>query len=219
MAATIGYDTVMKMILSAVEQIRQNHQMLSQLDSATGDGDHGTTMVRTMTAVENVIQQAGKKDLRAVLGDIAWAVMGSDGGSTSPLLGAFFQGMSDAVAGKAELTCADMVAMFDSAVNQMHATSRANVGDKTMMDALLPARDAMKQAALGAVPKGAGDDFGAVLGAAALASLQGAAGTRDLVARVGRARNLGERSRGTLDPGAMSISLIFKGFLEGYQNQ
>jgi len=211
MAATIGYDGVTKMILSAVEQIRQNHQMLSQLDSATGDGDHGTTMMRTMKAVEDVIRQDSSGDLNKMLTDVAWAVMSSDGGSTSPLLGSFFMGMGEAVAGKSELTCPDMVAMFEEGIRQMHQNSRAKVGDKTMMDALLPAGEALRQKA--------DAEIGEALSAAAQAASDGAASTKDLVARFGRARNLGERSRGSQDPGATSISLIFQGFLQGYQAQ
>ena len=121
--------------------------MLSRLDAAVGDGDHGTTILRTMEAVAKAIADNPGTDLKELLAKIAWAVMDCDGGSTGPLLGSLFMGMSDAVAGKTELDCAAVVAMFEGGIRKLAKQSRAVVGDKTMMDAFLPALDAMQAAA------------------------------------------------------------------------
>jgi dihydroxyacetone kinase-like protein len=196
------------MLQSAVGQIRANHEMLSCLDSAVGDGDHGTTILRTMEAVAKAVTENTGTDLKELLGKVAWDVMGSDGGSTGPLLGSFFMGMSDAVAGKSELDCAGAVAMFEGGINKLAKQSRAKVGDKTMMDAFLPALDAMKAA----VP------FGSIRTAfqqAAEAAAKGAEATKQFRAKFGRARNLGDRVIGHADPGSVSVSLLFKGFSEG----
>jgi dihydroxyacetone kinase-like protein len=207
MLETISYPQVCQMLQSAVGQIRANHEMLSQLDAAVGDGDHGTTILRTMEAVAKVVAESDGTDLKALLAKIAWAVMDCDGGSTGPLLGSLFMGMGDAVTGQADLDCAAVVAMFEAGIRKLARQSRAVVGDKTMMDAFLPALDAMQAAA----PSG---DIRTVLRQAAAAAAAGAEATKDFRAKFGRARNLGDRVIGHVDPGAVSASLILKGCSE-----
>ena len=207
MLETISYPQVCQLLQSAVGQIRANHELLSQLDAAVGDGDHGTTILRTMEAVAKAIADNDGADLTGLLSKIAWAVMDCDGGSTGPLLGSLFMGMSAAVAGKSDLDCAAVVAMFDGGIRKLAKQSRAVVGDKTMMDAFLPALDAMQAAA----PSG---DIHAVLQQAAAAAATGAAATKEFRAKFGRARNLGDRVIGHLDPGAVSASLILQGCSE-----
>lgn len=207
MAETINYSQLCAMLQSAVGQIRANHEMLSRLDAAVGDGDHGTTILRTMEAVAKVVAENTGTDLKELLGKVAWDVMGCDGGSTGPLLGSFFMGMSDAAAGKTELDCAGVVAMFEGGINKLAKQSRAKVGDKTMMDAFLPALDALKAAAQSG-------DIRAALQQAAEAAAHGAEATKQFRAKFGRARNLGDRVIGHADPGAVSVSLFFKGFSE-----
>jgi dihydroxyacetone kinase-like protein len=192
------------MLQSAVGQIRTHHEMLSQLDAAVGDGDHGTTILRTMEAVARTITESNGTDLKELLSKIAWAVMDCDGGSTGPLLGSLFMGMSDGVTKETDLDCAAVVAMFEAGIRKLARQSRAVVGDKTMMDAFLPALDAM----LAAAPSG---DIRTVLQQAAAAATAGAEATKDFRAKFGRARNLGDRVIGHADPGAVSASLILNG--------
>jgi len=205
MPETISYPQICQMLESAVDQIRANHEMLSRLDAAVGDGDHGTTILRTMEAVANAITENPGTDLKELLAKIAWDVMNCDGGSTGPLLGSFFLGMSDAVAGKTDLDCPAVVAMFEGGILKLAKQSRAKVGDKTMMDAFLPALDALQAAA----PSGSIHN---ALQQAAAAAATGAEATKPLQAKFGRARNLGERVIGHADPGAVSVSLLFTGF-------
>jgi dihydroxyacetone kinase-like protein len=208
MSDQIGYSDLCQMLRAAVEQIRQNHEVLSRLDSAVGDGDHGTTILRTMEAVEKAVAANTGTDLKELLAKIGWDVMGCDGGSTGPLLGTFFTGMGDGAAGKTELDRAGVVAMFEAGVAKLKTQSRAKVGDKTMMDAFLPALDALKSAR----PE---DGIPGALRAAADAARRGSEETRNYRAKFGRARNLGDRVIGHLDPGSVSIALIFQGFSEG----
>ena len=207
MSETISYHQVCQMLLAAVEQIRANHEQLSRLDAAVGDGDHGSTILRCMEAVSKAIADAPGNELKPLLAKISWDVMDCDGGSTGPLLGSWFMGMSAAAGEAAELDCTALVAMMNGGILKLAKQSRAVVGDKTMMDAFLPALDAL----LAAAPSG---DIRLALRQAAAAAAEGAEATKQFRAKFGRARNLGERVIGHVDPGAVSVSLIFKGFSE-----
>lgn len=204
----VCYLDIKRIILAAVETIRENHQELSRLDSATGDGDHGTTMLRSFDSVEKTVGDAEGEDMKSLLYDIGWNIMCADGGSTGPLLGSLFMGMSESVEGKDSLDGAALAAMFRAGLNGMSEQSKAQVGDKTMMDALMPAVDAMEAAA------GGGKSIGDIFADAAKAAADGAEATKGMQAKFGRARNLGERTIGHKDPGATSMSLIFQSFAE-----
>lgn len=207
MADFINYAGLCAMLNAATEQIRANHEMLSRLDGATGDGDHGTTILRAMESVGKTVSEHSGTDMKSLLSAVGWAVMSCDGGSTGPLLGSFFVGMSDAADGATQWDSAKLAAVIEAGVAKMAKQSRAKVGDKTMMDAFIPAVDALK-ARTTQPPKTA-------LQQAATAAAHGAEATKTMRAKFGRARNLGDRVIGHPDPGAVSISLIFKGFCEG----
>jgi dihydroxyacetone kinase-like protein len=196
------------MLEAAQAQIRSQHERLSRLDAAVGDGDHGTTMLRVMEAAAKSASGHPDADLRELFSAVAWAVMACDGGSVGPLLGSFFLGMSEAAAGRSELDAAAVVALFEAGVAKMQRQSRAQIGDKTMMDALLPA-----VAALRASDPSQGIET--ALQQAAEAAARGAEATATMRAKFGRARHLGDRALGHPDPGAVSVSLLFKGFGEG----
>lgn len=208
MVESIDQARFCRMLLGAVEQIRANHEHLSRLDSAVGDGDHGTTILRAMEAVEKIVRENPGPDLHSMFSNIAWAVMSCDGGSTGPLLGSFFMGLSEAAAGKSNVDTIALASLVESGVSKMQKQTRAKVGDKTMMDAFLPALEALRSSA-------AGNDACAALQAAAQAAAQGAEATKNMRAKFGRAKNLGDRVLGHPDPGAVSISLIFKGLSDG----
>ena len=213
MAETIGCDGLVRMLRGAAARINAEHAMLSRLDAATGDGDHGTTMRRAMIVGLKAMDDCRARDLAVLLNDVGWAILGADGGATGPLLGTFFIGMSEATAGRAALDASGLADVFEGAVAAVRKQTKAQVGDKTMIDALAPGVAALRAAA------DAGKGPAAALAAAADAAQQGAAGTKDLQARFGRARNLGERSIGSPDPGATSIGLIFRGFADALASQ
>jgi len=209
MIAEIGRDELVRMLRGAARQVRSRHEELSRLDSFGGDGDHGTTMLRAMEGVERVIDEAPAGTPGALLRDIGWALLGVDGGATGPLFGTFFLGMADATGERGLLDPPAFAAVLAGGLEALGRRTRAKPGDKTMMDALVPAVDAARAAAA----RGAG--LPEVLRLAAEASEGGAASTREMAARFGRAKNLGAKSVGQPDPGATSVSLIFKGFFEG----
>ncbi len=211
MTETLEHKDIHKMIRGAVEAIKASHETLSRLDAATGDGDHGTTMLRSMTAVEATLDANAEAPLKDLFYKIGWAIMSADGGSTGPLLGSFFMGMSQGIAEHSQLDTAALADVIGAGVAKMQQQSKAQIGDRTMMDALLPAAAALHQA------KDSGASIRQMLKAASEAACQGAEATQTMTAKFGRARNLGDRVLGHCDPGAVSISLIFQGFFDSMQ--
>ena len=209
MADTIGIEDMGRMIRSAADKIRAHRDELSKLDSAIGDGDHGMTIARAMGIAEKVIAESEKKELKGLLKDVGWGVMGVDGGATGPLLGSFLMGLSNGVGEQEAIDCPTLATMFEAGLAGVRRQSKAQIGDKTMMDALLPAVDVIRQAA------DAEKSIKEALQAAAEAAEKGAISTKDFRAKFGRAKNLGDRTIGHQDPGATSMAIIFQGFLEG----
>ena len=207
MSTVLEYDQYTKMLMGAVEIIRENHAMLSSLDAETGDGDHGVTMLRAMNKVGDVINTYETKDLKSLTYDIGWALLGIDGGSTGPLFGSLFMGMSEALEGKTSINSETLAKMFESGLVAIQLQTKAQVGDKTMIDALVPAINALRAAA------DKHEDLAALMQAATKAAEEGALATREMQARFGRAKHQGERTIGHQDPGATSTSLIFRGML------
>ncbi len=212
MAETISFDDLARMLRRAATVVREHEAELSRLDSHGGDGDHGTTMVRAMAQLEGALESAPSDDLASALQGIGWAIMGVDGGATGPLIGSLFMSMANAAPSNGAIDPAALAAMFEAALAGVRKNTRAEVGDKTMIDALVPAVQALCDAV------GAGGDVSDALHAAAEAAERGARSTTDLVARFGRAKNVGEKSKGAQDPGATSISLIFRGLYEGVES-
>ncbi len=212
MSETIGYDVVVAMLRGAIESVNANHALLGRLDSHGGDGDHGTTMVRAMKQVAQAIGDDTAHELKPFLDSVGWAIMGVDGGATGPLLGTLFMSMGEGADGVAQLDAGALATMLESGLAGVRKRTKAQVGDKTMMDALTPAVEAARAAA------DAGEDLRGVLAAAADAAQAGAEKTKELQARFGRAKHLGEGSIGEQDPGATSTAFIFRGFLEGVTN-
>jgi len=194
-----------KMLQDALMAVESQLAMLNQLDAAIGDGDHGTAILAAMKAANAAAQKEGT--LKATLETIGWDVMSNTSGSTSALMGSFFIGMSNAAAGE-ELDSIQTIAMFESGLANIRTSTRANVGDKTLMDALMPAIEAMTAL------KEQSPSLADLFATAAEAALQGANSTKDFAAKFGRAKNLGERSRGNLDAGAVSTALIYQAYAD-----
>ncbi|MCP4642542.1 MAG: dihydroxyacetone kinase subunit L [bacterium] len=209
MGDSLSYDDVTRMLRGAAAQIRANHELLSKLDSFGGDGDHGTTMVRAMANLDKAIDDCTAGTVKGLLFDVGWAIMGVDGGATGPLFGTLFMSMSEAAGDQTEFDAAGVASLFDSGLAGVRKQTKANPGDKTMIDALVPAVETMRAKA------DAGVSVLEALDAAAEAAAAGAATTKEMQARFGRAKNIGEKSVGQEDPGAKSTSFVFRGFHEG----
>ncbi len=193
------------MMSLTLANITERADELSKLDAVTGDGDHGTAIVAAL----NAIVKSGNNavEYSAMLMDMAMGAMEEACGSTSTLMGAFFLGMADAAKGE-ELDANELKKTFRAGLTNLQQQTKAKVGDKTMMDALIPAVEAMESAE---------GDINAIFGKAAEAASNGAAKTIDMKANFGRARNLGERSKGSADPGATSWACMFESFAQAIE--
>jgi dihydroxyacetone kinase-like protein len=198
---TISTDQFRAMLQTALTLVREKESYLSQLDAVTGDGDHGTAIVAALNAAITASEAA--TDLHAMFNDIGFGIMLTTSGSTSTLLGGFFLGMADGIAG-AEADAGQLKSMFRLGLAGVAKNTRATVGDKTMMDALMPAVEA--------IAGSESEDIAEILAAGAKAARAGAEATIAMKANFGRARNYGERSIGTMDAGASSWATIFEAF-------
>lgn len=199
MSTTEATVDVIRTMAGAIEEHRQ---YLTQLDAAIGDADHGTNMHRGFQAALKQLDAAEAKSPSDVLKTVAMALIGKVGGAAGPLYGTAFLRASTALAGREEGTGMDTAEAIDAALEGVKQRGKAEVGDKTIVDALEPAvRAAREAAAAGAAPA-------KVLRVAAEAAREGAESTEALLARKGRASYLGERSVGHKDPGATSTYLL-----------
>jgi dihydroxyacetone kinase-like protein len=206
---TLGYDDVLRWIRAFAAEVGTNKEQLTELDAAVGDGDHGINMDRGMSAVVGKVDAAGQeKDIGALLKTVGMTLVSTVGGAAGPLYGTLFLQMGTAVSGKTELGPNDWAAALDAAVAGVQARGKAEPGDKTMIDALIPGRDALKSA----LAEGA--SFEDALRQSSDAAGQGTRDTIPLVARKGRASYLGERSAGHQDPGATSSHLLLEAAAE-----
>ena len=200
----IGIEQFKSMFDCAFTEVKANENYFSELDAQTGDGDHGTAIVAALNAVNNSMKQA--TDLKMMFTDAGFAAMSEASGSTSTLFGSLLMGMYDGVDGD-EIDAKGVAAIFSAGLANVQKQTKAAVGDKTLMDALVPAVDALQS----------NSDAGieAMFAAATKAAEEGAEKTIEMVAKFGRARNLGEKVIGFKDPGATSMACIWGAFEKG----
>jgi len=198
----VSREDIVAWIEAYAQVVAENSQYLTQLDSAIGDADHGVNMERGFKAVVAKLPSVADKDIGTILKTVGMTLVSTVGGAGGPLYGTFFLQAGAATAGKTELVLADWIAALEAATQGVIMRGKANPGDKTMVDALLPAVDAVKAAS---------EDqrsIGEALEESARAAERGMKDTIPLVARKGRASYLGERSAGHQDPGATSTFLL-----------
>jgi phosphoenolpyruvate---glycerone phosphotransferase subunit DhaL len=186
--------------------ISENAQLLTDLDAAIGDADHGINMDRGMTAVIKALdsgeEEAGPADMSALCKQVGMTLVKSVGGASGPLYGTFFLRMAGALGSGDGVDAADFAKALRAGVEGVVQRGRAEAGDKTMFDALAPALDAL-DAALAS-----GTALAGALVDATMAAEKGRDATESMVARKGRASYLGQRSVGHVDPGAASATML-----------
>ena len=194
-----------KVVLAQIQTILDNKAYLSEVDGKIGDGDHGINMAKGFMLIRD---RLGDKEvsLSDGLGLIGKTLMTEIGGSMGPIYGTFFIQMSLKAKGKPETDAKLFGEMLKAARDGLHDLGGAKVGDKTLMDAVIPAQEAYQKAA------DEGASLQEALGKMADAAEKGKDSTVDLVAKIGRSARLGERSRGVLDAGATSAALILQTF-------
>jgi phosphoenolpyruvate---glycerone phosphotransferase subunit DhaL len=200
----VPYDQVLGWVEAYASTVADNKEYLTRLDSAIGDADHGTNMDRGMTAVLAKLDGLEGDDVGALLKTVGMTLVSTVGGAGGPLYGTLFLQMGAATTGKSELEPEDWAAALTAAVEGVQMRGKAEPGDKTMVDALIPAKDSFSAA----LAEGA--SFEEALRRSAEAAEAGMEATTPLVAKKGRASYLGERSAGHQDPGATSSYLLVK---------
>ncbi len=190
---------------NACSAVTGAEQELSDIDARFGDADHGLTMSKIAGAISDAVT-AAEGGIQSMLDDAAMAVMELNGGSAVPLWNTWLDGMQEGAPEGDEIDVAGLKAMFASALEALEDISGAKVGDKTMMDALIPATEAVEAYE--------GSDEAGLFTAAAAAAAEGAENSKNFVSKFGRAKSYGEQTIGTPDAGAMSMSYFFRGLAE-----
>lgn len=208
---SITQSNILDWINKYADVIAVNRQYLIDLDSAIGDADHGENMNRGFQASVKKIADMKDKDIGTILKTVGMTLLSTVGGAGGPLYGTLFIQMGTKSVGKFEISLQDWIDMLDAAIVGIVARGKAELGDKTMVDALSPALVALKQAVA------EGKSQPECLNASASAAEQGMKDTIPWVARKGRASYLGERSAGHQDPGATSSYFLLKAAAESWQ--
>lgn len=189
-------------VYAVIKVIQENTAYLSQIDGAIGDGDHGVNMNKGATQAKEQLLAMSDIDISNGFKVVSDVMLNDIGGSMGPLYGSFFRQMFRASKGKDLIDAEVFEDMLNRALTSIKDIGSAQVGDKTMLDTLEPAVIAFSTA------RKNGSDFSDALEAMKIAAEKGKESTIDLVAKIGRASRLGERSRGVLDAGATSCCLI-----------
>ena len=201
---------VVEILHAMKEAISENAQFLTDLDAPIGDNDHGINMDRGFKKVEADLPGIAAKDIGAILKKVGMDLVSTVGGSSGPLYGTAFMKAGAKTAGKMEIGMDDFLVMMDEAIGGVQMRGKAVQGEKTRLDAMIPARDAMRAAAA------EGKDTRAVLDAGVAAAEAGVEYTKGIIATKGRASYLGERSIGHQDPGATSFTVLLKAIAAAY---
>lgn len=178
---------------------------LTEIDAKFGDADHGFTMVKICNAIAKALDEADG-NIKETLDDAAMAVMSLNGGSAVPLWNTWLDGMQEGAPESDEMDANQLKAMFERAFEELDDMSGAKTGDKTMMDALIPATKAISAYE--------GSDEKELFALAAKAAIEGAENSKNFPSKFGRAKSYGDKTIGTPDAGAMSMSYFFKGMAE-----
>lgn len=189
----------------------ENKDYLSQIDSKFGDGDHGVTIGKISALIERKLSEWEDESMASFVMDLGDETMEIGGGSAGPLYGTMIGGMGEALEDMDSVDSDGLVSMLKGSLEAMEDITTAKVGDKTMMDALIPAVEAAVAASR------AGGDVMAVLTAAKEAAVKGAKESEQYISKFGRARSYKEQTIGTPDAGAVSTSLLFVGLCDGFR--
>ena len=200
----MNVEGVMGVLRAMSRRMEAEKDFLTQLDNEIADGDHGINMARGFAAVEKKLPELADKDIGTILKTVGMTLVSVVGGSAGPLYGTAFLKSGLAMAGKTEVSPDDLLACMKVAVEGIQQRGRAVRGEKTMLDAMIPAAEAMASA------RQAGGDAKAVLTAGIAAAHEGVEFTKTIVATKGRASYIGERSLGHQDPGATSFAFLLE---------
>jgi len=204
MADTISVSRMQTALEAMCDTIEAEEAYLSELDGAIGDGDHGVNMTKCFREVKKKLAESTAKDMNTLLNDVGMVVLNSVGGAMGALYGTFFLKMAQEGSDKSELGLSDLVRMLQTAEQGILDIGKASLGDKTLIDTLSPAVRALEQG------QKEGLSLSESLANFEQAARQGMESTQDMLAKMGRASRLGERTIGHQDAGATSCYFILR---------
>ncbi len=206
MAATLDIEQLRKILADMSQAIVDAKDELSEADRETGDGDHGSGMARGFSAARDAVLAADLKTAGDAFRAVGMAVLSTSGGASGAVFGTMFRAPLKALTGDV-LDGEGYATALEVAAQQVEARGKAARGDKTMLDALIPAAEAARAVA--------GEDLSVVARAAADAAEEGSVATKSMIATIGKAKSLGERSLGYRDPGSISVAIMLKSIADG----
>ena len=193
-------------VFAGADNVISRELELCELDSVVGDGDHGITVRKGYQKVERSIEEQNPDTMSGLMLSAGLGLADTAGGAIGPILATMFLGFSDALKGKEELGVSDLADMFAAGLDRIQDLGGAKAGDCTMVDTLLPFVESLRNAGT--------EDVKAALEAAAEKGFEGSESTRDMIPKLGRAKNLAERAIGYLDAGSRSMYYFLKGFAD-----
>lgn len=204
MTETITTPQMLQALKTMCDIIEDEKEYLSELDGAIGDGDHGVNMAKCFREVKKKLAEGSAADVGTLFKNVGMVVLNSVGGAMGALYGTFFLKLSQESAGKSEVNLSDLVAMFQTGEQGLLNIGKAKPGDKTLIDTLSPAVRAIEAA------EKEGKSLSEALADFEQAAKRGMESTRDMLAKMGRASRLGERTIGHQDAGATSCYFILR---------
>ena len=193
-------------VFAGADNVISRELELCELDSVVGDGDHGITVRKGYQKVERSIEEQDPDTMSGLMLSAGLGLADTAGGAIGPILATMFLGFSDALKGKEELGVSDLADMSAAGLDRIQDLGGAKAGDCTMVDTLLPFVESLRNAGT--------EDVKAALEAAAEKGFEGSESTRDMIPKLGRAKNLAERAIGYLDAGSRSMYYFLKGFAD-----
>ncbi len=204
MTDTITTPQMLQALDTMCDIIEDEKEYLSELDGAIGDGDHGVNMAKCFREVKKKLAESSAEDVGTLFKDVGMVVLNSVGGAMGALYGTFFLKLSQECAGKNEVNLSDLVTMFQTGEQGILDIGKASIGDKTLIDTLSPAVRAIEAA------EKEGKKLAGALADFEQAAKMGMKSTREMLAKMGRASRLGERTIGHQDAGATSCYFILR---------
>lgn len=195
-------EKLLELINDIADKIEENKDYLTDLDSAIADGDHGINMARGFSAVKEKLKTVDDKDCGTILKTVGMTLVSTVGGAAGPLYGTAFMKAGMAVGGKEEISGEDFIKMMEEAINGVKMRGKSEAGEKTMLDAMIPAYDAFKEEL--------SNGNKSAMKKALKASMDGVEYTKTIKATKGRASYIGDRSIGHQDPGATSFTYMME---------
>ncbi len=195
---------IQTMLIAGAKQVVRHEKYLCELDSFVGDGDHGVTAARGFSQAAALLEKTKFNSIGEMMRQVGKTLSDSMGGAIGPIMGSVFSGAGEYAGDKTALSVREFGAMMRAGCEKAKKLGGAKPGDKTLVDALEPAVSALEQ----------GGDFMQTIGRAARAAMDGAEHTKNMEAKKGRARFLGERSKGQQDAGATTWAIFIHGMAE-----